>query len=100
MHVRLTAGWQQTLDDRIIEHLDDESWSTPGYMEMVPGIDATKAQIRDRCRVLADAGLVSLEQEEGWYVELTKLGELYLEGEANIDLYPRPRHPKTLEDHS
>ena len=97
MHVRLTAGWQQTLDDRIIEHLDDESWSTPGYMEMVPGIDATKAQIRDRCRVLADAGLVALQQEEGCYVELTTLGELYLDGEADIDLYPRPRHPRVLE---
>jgi hypothetical protein len=97
MHVRLTAGWQQTLDDRIIEHLDDESWSTPGYMEMVPGIDATKAQVRDRCRVLADAGLVAIQREEGWYVELTTLGELYLEGEADIDLYPKPRHPKMLE---
>jgi hypothetical protein len=97
MHVRLTAGWQQTLDDRIIEHLDDESWSTPGYMEMVPGIDATKAQIRDRCRVLADAGLVALQQEEDCYVELTTLGELYLDGEADIDLYPRPRHPRVLE---
>ena len=76
MHLRLPASRQQTFDDRIIEHLDDESWSTLGYMEMVPGIDATKAQIRDRCRVLADGGLVALQHEKGWYTELTTVGEL------------------------
>jgi hypothetical protein len=97
MTIRKTAKWQQTLDERILEHLDDEPWSTPELMELVEGIDATAAQIRDRCRVLADAELVAIYMNKGWNVEITTLGLLYLNGEADIDLYPRPRHPRTLE---
>jgi hypothetical protein len=97
MNIRKTARWQQTLDERVLEHLSDEPWSTPELMELVEGIDATSAQLRDRCRVLADAELVAIYGEEGWNVELTTLGELYLKGEADIDLYPRPRHPRALE---
>lgn len=97
MTIRKTANWQQTLDERILEHLDDEPWSTPDLMELVKGIDATAAQVRDRCRVLADAELVAIYETEGWNVELTTLGELYLKGEADIELYPRPRHPRILE---
>jgi len=97
MTIRKTAKWQQTVDERILEHLNDEPWSTPELMELVEGIDATAAQIRDRCRVLADADLVAIYKNEGWNVELTTLGLLYLKGEADINLYPRPRHPKMLE---
>jgi hypothetical protein len=97
MTIRKTARWQRTLDERILEHLADEPWSTPELMELVEGIDATSAQIRDRCRVLADADLVAIYEDEGWNTELTTLGELYLKGEADIELYPRPRHPRTLE---
>lgn len=97
MTIRKTAKWQQTLDERILEHLDDEPWSTPELMELVEGIDATAAQIRDRCRVLADVELVAVYMDKGWNVEITTLGLLYLNGEADIDLYPRPRHPRILE---
>jgi hypothetical protein len=95
--MRRTARWQRTLDERILEHLYEESWSTPGCMETEPAIDATKAQIRDRCRILADAGLVAVHRDDGWYVELTTLGQQYLEGEADLGLYPRPRPPGVLE---
>lgn len=97
MTIRKTAKWQQALDERILEHLDDEPWSTPELMELVEGIDATAAQIRDRCRVLADVELVAVYMDKGWNVEITTLGLLYLNGEADIDLYPRPRHPRILE---
>jgi len=98
MTIRKTAKWQRALDERILEHLDDEPWSTPELMELVEGIDATAAQIRDRCRVLADAELVAIYKKNEWNVELTTLGQLYLIGEADINLYPRPRHPRSLED--
>jgi len=97
MKVRKTARWQQTLDERILEHLSEEPWSTPDLMELVEGIDATPAQLRDRCRVLADADLVAIYEQDSWNVEITTLGELYLNGETDIELYPPPRHPRTLE---
>ena len=97
MTLRKTARWQQTLDERILEHLADEPWSTPELMVLVDGIDATTTQIRDRCRVLADADLVAIHLNREWIVELTTLGGLYLQGEADIELYPRPRHPSVLE---
>lgn len=98
MTIRKTARWQQTLDERILEHLADEPWSTPELMELVDRINAKPAQIRDRCRVLADADLVAIHLDQGWIVELTTLGQLYLDGEADIELYPRPRHPRILEN--
>jgi hypothetical protein len=97
MTIRKTARWQRSLDERILEHLDDEPWSTPELMALVERIDATPAQIRDRCRVLGDADLVAVYENKGWNVELTTLGNLYLKGEADIELYPRPRHPRVLE---
>jgi hypothetical protein len=97
MTIRKTAKWQQTLDERILEHLDDEPWSTPRMMELVEGIDATTAQVRDRCRVLADVGLVAIHFDREWNVEITTLGQLYLKGQADIKLHPRPRHPRSLE---
>jgi len=30
-------------------------------------------------------------------VGLATMGELYLEGEVNVELYPRPRHPRDME---
>jgi hypothetical protein len=95
--MRKTATWQQTLDERILEYLSTEPWSTPGLMELVDGLDATSGQLRDRCRVLADADLVAIYEQDSWNVEITTLGELYLKGEADIELYPPPRHPRILE---
>lgn len=49
-----------TPNERILEHLDDEPWSTPELMELVEGIAATAAQVRNRCRVLVDADLIAI----------------------------------------
>ena len=69
-------------------------------MELEIPSRATKAQIRDRCKVLADAGLVAIEPDDGWMIHLKTRGKLYLEGEADIDLYPSPRSPRTLDEGS
>lgn len=97
MTVRRTASWQQCIDDRILEHLRDESWSTPRYMARLQGVHATEAQVRERCRVLADTDLVAFLTDHEDLVELTTWGERYLDGEVDVDLYPRPRHPKLME---
>ena len=98
MTIRRNASWQDRLDERILELLDEESWSTPAVMVLDVPIEATKAQIRDRCKVLADAGLVAIEPDDGWMIHLKTRGKLYLEGEVDIDLYPSPRSPRTLDE--
>ena len=97
MTIRKTARWQQCIDDRILEHLRDESWSTARQMSIMDGIHATEAQVQERCRVLADADLVAFLTDRQDMVELTTMGEQYLDGEVDVELYPRPRHPSSWE---
>lgn len=85
------------MDARILEHLCDESWATPSYMARLQGVHATEAQVRERCRVLADADLVAFPTDHQNLVGLTTLGMEYLKGEVDIGLYPRPRHPRVME---
>jgi hypothetical protein len=89
--IRRSARWQGRLDERVLEVLADEPWSTPGILACEVPLDATEGQIRDRCKVLADAELLALDLEDGWRVELTGLGKRYLEGETDMRLYRRPR---------
>lgn len=100
MGVRRNAGWQERLDERILELLNDEPWSTPPIMECELPISATEAQIRDRCMVLADADLVEVDLSNGWRMELTTEGKLYLEGVLDMNLYPMPRRPNVLEEYA
>ncbi len=99
MTQRRTARWQQALDERILEHLSEESWSTPSTMTVEPSIHATENQIRERCKVLADAELLAIEPDSGWMVQLTTEGQLYLDGELDVELYPRPRSPRQLDEY-
>lgn len=95
--MRLSGLWQRGIDDRILELLDEESWSTPSVMKLEPYIHATENQIRDRCMVLADADLLAVDQTNGWEVELTTEGKLYLEGETDVGLHSSPRSARSLE---
>jgi hypothetical protein len=97
MTIRKTARWQWSLDDRILEHLRDDSVSTAKQIAIRDGIHATESQVQDRCKVLADADLVAFVTEDCDLVELTTEGEQYLDGEIDVELYPYPRHPKAME---
>ena len=96
MAVRRTARWQWSLDDRILEHLRDESLSTADYMATLPNIHATEAQVQERCEILADVDLVSFVTNDAELVELTIWGKRYLEGELDVELQPHPRHPTAI----
>jgi hypothetical protein len=60
MTIRRNASWIQRLDEWILEVLDEEPWSTPSMMELELPIEATEAQIRKWCIVLADAELIAV----------------------------------------
>jgi len=66
-------------------------------MSIMDGIHATEAQVQERCCVLADAELVAFLTDRQDMVELTTWGQQYLEGEVDVELYPRPRHPSSWE---
>ena len=91
MTIRKTACWQWSLDDRILEHLRDESYSTARRMAKLPGIHATEAQVQERCEVLADVDLVGFLTRDKDFVELTIWGQRYLEGKVDVENYPVPR---------
>jgi hypothetical protein len=91
MTIRKTAQWQWSLDDRILEHLHDESYSTARRMAKLPGIHATECQVQERCGVLAEADLVAFVTRDKDLVELTTWGRQYLKGDIDVENYPRPR---------
>ncbi len=86
---RRSATWMQQLDDRILEYIEEEGWSTPKIMSQESEFrDASRARLEERCRGLVYAGL--LAPISGDMVELTTWGRLYLDGELDADHQPRP----------
>lgn len=78
----------EQLDDRILEHLNEESWSSVSVMASRPEFRASKARIRERCQMLASAGLIAPIHHEMY--EITTWGMLYLEGEIDAAHQPLP----------
>ncbi|UWG46591.1 PhiH1 repressor family protein, contains HTH domain [Halanaeroarchaeum sp. HSR-CO] len=76
----------QQLDERILEHLSEEGWSTPHIMAKEPAfhdLEASKARIGERCRALADVDFIA--PIHGDMYEITTWGQLYLDGDLDAD---------------
>lgn len=71
----------QQLDDRILEHLAEEPWSSPAVMATHPAVRATEDRIAERCRVLATAELVAPIHRRSY--EITIWGQRYLTGDLD-----------------
>jgi hypothetical protein len=97
MTIRRTARWQECIDDRILEYLAEEGYATAREIAKEKGIHATAVQVQERCRLLADVDLVEFLTSEEEIVEITMRGKEYLNGEVDVNLYPRPRHPRFLD---
>jgi hypothetical protein len=97
MTIRRNASWQERLDERILEHLDDNLHSYPEFIVLESSISATEAQVRDRCKRLADAELIHIDLHD-WRLEICGVGERYLRGEADVDIYPSPRSVKIIDE--
>lgn len=88
---RKPARWMCTLDERILEHLGNRSWETPGTISTVPKFNASKSRVEERCEMLAEAGLVAPLYEDTDMYEITSEGEQYLSGELDAGYLPRPK---------
>jgi len=82
-----------TLDDRILEHLNEEPWSSPRVMNSLSDFRASQARLAERCRMLTYAGLVAPISDDMY--EITTWGMLYLDGEIDAAHQPRPS-PKVV----
>ncbi|MCU4926636.1 hypothetical protein OB905_11695 [Halobacteria archaeon AArc-dxtr1] len=87
---RKPARWMCTLDERILEHLNDDSWSTPRHMARVMKFDASRHRVSERCWMLAQAGFIAPLFEESKMYEITGEGQQYLEGKLDAENRPRP----------
>jgi len=65
-------------------------------MAKLAGIHATEAQVRERCYMLADAELVTFLTKDADFVGITTPGKQYLDGEIDMELHPKPRHPESI----
>lgn len=77
------------LDERILEHLEGEGWSTPRIMAKEHGFGASEGRIRDRCDRLHYVGFI--EPIHGEMYDITVEGRLFLRGEIDARHQPIPK---------
>jgi hypothetical protein len=80
----------QQLDERILEHLAEEAWSSPRTMAIVFD-DASMPRIRERCKLLAHAELVHFLHDDTDFVEITGKGQRYLDGKYDLSWFDLPQ---------
>ncbi|MGB9987334.1 repressor phrH2 [Salarchaeum japonicum] len=88
---RRTGIWMEVLDDRILEYLATDAAATPETIARSRRRPVSTRKIRERLRVLSQAGYVKPLSDDYEVYELTIWGRLYLDGEARADqLVPEP----------
>ena len=90
--VRRMGRWMYTVDERILEHLAEESWASPSTMEVVPEfqqMDVDEKYINQRCKQLVERELIAPIAIEYDMFEITNLGLAYLRGDLDAECLPR-----------
>ncbi len=92
---RRSAEWMMSIDDRILEHLNETSWATPHTMSYEHEFRyASKARLAERCFVLADADMIAPMADRTYMI--TTWGQLYLKGEIDAAHQPHPSPQRAL----
>ncbi|MFA1612163.1 MarR family transcriptional regulator [Halobellus rubicundus] len=85
--MRYSADWMTIADERILEYLSTTETSTPKKMADSGDVRFSRQYIGERCRKLADYGMVQ-HLGNGVY-RITNSGEEYLSGDLDAeDLSP------------
>ncbi|ELZ14048.1 hypothetical protein C478_07894 [Natrinema thermotolerans DSM 11552] len=87
---RKPARWMCTLDERILEHLSEDPWSTPRHMSRAVNLTASRGRVEERCQLLSQVGLVAPIFESSNMYEITYDGQEYLDGELDVENRPKP----------
>lgn len=92
MKVRRMGRWMYTVDERILEHLAEESWASPSTMAAeseFQDLDADKKYIRQRCDRLVERELIEPLIEQSRMYEITRWGLAYLRGNLDASYLPK-----------
>jgi DNA-binding transcriptional ArsR family regulator len=92
---RKQADWMCTLDERIIERVDEDSLASARHLDRTINFDASKRRIEERLGMLTYAGLVAPIYDGADMYEITGEGQRYLEGDLDAEHLPRP-HPRAV----
>lgn len=79
--MRYSARWMTIADERILEHLSEVETDTPKQMEESGRVRFSRQYIGERCRKLADYGM--LQHLGNGVYRITERGEEYLEGDLD-----------------
>lgn len=96
MSDRRSAPWMCPLDERIMEILDREGWSTARLIEDVTTMDASEDRARERLKLLSEAGLVAPIYENASMYELTGEGQRYLDGDLDAAKHINQPNPNIV----
>jgi len=81
--MRYSADWMTIADERILEYLSTTETSTPKRMADSGEVRFSRQYIGERCRKLADYGMVQ-HLGNGVY-RITETGTQYLEGDIDAE---------------
>lgn len=90
--MRRMGRWMYTVDERILEHLSEESWATPSTMAaelefQQLGVDTE--YIQQRCERLTERELIVPLSVNSDMYEITRWGLAYLRGDLDAGTLPR-----------
>lgn len=88
MKMRRMGRWMYPVDERILEHLKEESWASPSTMASeseFQQMDLDCGYIQQRCEGLADRELVAPLIDSGNMYEITRWGLAYLRGDLHAE---------------
>jgi hypothetical protein len=87
---RKPARWMVPLDERILELLRSEGWSTPSYIARKVSLWASVGRARERCHMLTQAQLVEPLSRQFQNYDITGAGRRYLAGDLDVSKLPQP----------
>jgi DNA-binding Lrp family transcriptional regulator len=78
------------LDERILEILQSEGWSTAGYIARKVSLFASAGRVRERCRMLTAVELIEPHTKRLGHFDIANRGIQYLKGEFDASDLPKP----------
>jgi hypothetical protein len=92
--MRKNAYWMKQQDDRILEYIDAEGFSSPSLIATEDSIDISEGHIEERLLMLWYAGFVAQLWSDTY--ELTSEGRRYLDGDLDASHQPTPTVERVL----